>query len=224
MDWMQIIYRSTLFRHFEYDEFLQILPELHGVVRTIKKGTILLNEGEQVSWGGIVAVGSLATMKTQFNGAVSILDFIFPSKVFALDMALTPSRISALSIQSLEASTIYTFPFHGIELGWMQTPQRERLVRNILVYLANENVRKQHKIEITSQYSLRARILTYLHFMSSRNGSNAFIIPYSREQLANYLCVNRSTLSHELSCMQQEGLIDFKKNQFLLLKKPGREG
>lgn len=219
MEWMPAVYRSTLFRRFEYKEFQQVLPGLCGTVRSIKKGTILLNEGDLVSWGGIVIKGSLAAVKTQYDGSISILDFVFPSKVFALDMALTPSKISALSIQALEDSVTFTFPLNDIgTLGWMNASQQTRMVGNILAYLANENVRKQHKIEITSHHSLRKRILTYLHFMSKQNQSGSFKIPYSREQLANYLCVNRSTLSHELSCLRREGIIDFEKNRFTLLK------
>ena len=219
MDYLQTIYRSTLFRGFSQQEFERMLPQLHGTLRDIKKGRILMEEGEIASFAGIVISGSLATMKIQFDGSVSILDYVFPSKIFGLDMALTTSKVSALSIQSLEDSVIYRFPFTGMEtFHWMTEQQRERMTENILVYLANENVRKQHKIEITSQHSLRGRILTYLHFMSRRHQSATFFIPFSREQLACYLCVNRSTLSHELALMRQEGLIDFKKNRFTLLR------
>ncbi|MPN26117.1 hypothetical protein SDC9_173541 [bioreactor metagenome] len=133
-------------------------------------------------------------------------------------MALTPSKISALSIQALEDSVLYIFPFGGIEtFDWMTISQKDRMINNMLMYLANENVRKQHKIEVTSQHSLRGRVLSYLYFMAGRHESTTFFIPYSREQLANYLCVNRSTLSHELSSMRSEGLIDFKKNRFTIL-------
>ncbi|MEL7609359.1 MAG: Crp/Fnr family transcriptional regulator [Bacillota bacterium] len=220
MYWMQTLYQSTLFRGFDYMDFEKLLPELKGALRNVERGTMLLHEGESASWAGIVISGSLASMKTQIDGSVSILDFIFQSKIFGLDMALTPSRISALSLQSLEDSTVFIFPFHGLEtFDWMQINQKLKLTNNMLIYLANENVRKQHKIEITSQYSLRGRILTYLKLMSVRHSSDSFAIPYSREQLANYLCVNRSTLSHELSCMQQEGLIKFRKNKFNLFDK-----
>lgn len=222
MDWKQNIYQSALFRGFSYEEFERLLPQMHGIVRSVKKGTILLEEGDLVSSGGVVLSGSLATMKIQFDGEVSILDIVFPSKVFGLDMALTRSKVSALSVQSLEDSMIYTFPFSGLQtFRWMSDLQRDRMTENILIHLANENVRKQHKIEIISQYSLRRRILTYLHFMSGRRQTETFSIPFSREQLAWYLCVNRSTLSHELALMRGEGLIEFKKNRFSLLKKSG---
>jgi CRP-like cAMP-binding protein len=222
MDWKQNVYESALFRDFSYEEFERLLPQMHGIVRSVKKGTILLEEGDLVSFGGVVLSGSLATMKIQFDGAVSILDIVLPSKVFGLDMALTPSKVSALSVQSLEDSAIYTFPFSGLRtFCWMPDLQRDRMTENILIHLANENVRKQHKIEIISQYSLRRRILTYLYFMSGRRQAETFSIPFSREQLAWYLCVNRSTLSHELSLMREEGLIRFEKNKFTLLKKSG---
>lgn len=219
MDNLQLIHRSILFREFDYCEFAQILPSFKGRFRTVKKDTILLNEGDFVSQVGIIAEGSLGAIKTQADGNISILDFLFPSKVFALDMALTHSKISALSIHSLEDSTIFTFPFDGIStFDWMNSSQKSRMSENLLIYLANENVRKLHKIEIISQHSLRKRILSYLDLMSRQFNADNFVIPYSREQLANYLCVNRSTLSRELSNLKSDGIIDFEKNRFHIFK------
>jgi len=89
-------------------------------------------------------------------------------------------------------------------------------LENILIYIANENIRKQHKIEIISQNGLRDRILTCLRMFSRRRRSSSFAISFTREEFADYLCVNRSALSHELSKMQQEGILTFRKDHFTL--------
>lgn len=78
------------------------------------------------------------------------------------------------------------------------------------------NMKKEYRLAILSQRGLRERITTYLTMQAARRQTTAFTIPYSREELAAYLCVNRSVLSHELSRMQQEGLISFRKNYFCL--------
>jgi len=73
-----------------------------------------------------------------------------------------------------------------------------------------------YRFAILSRKGLRERIETYLTMQASRRQTQTFTIPFSREELAAFLCVNRSTLSHELSKMQQEGLISFRKNEFTL--------
>ena len=77
-------------------------------------------------------------------------------------------------------------------------------------------MKKEYRLAILSQNGLRERITTYLTMQASRRQKTAFTIPYSREELAAFLCVNRSALSHELSRMQSEGLITFRKNYFCL--------
>ena len=78
-------------------------------------------------------------------------------------------------------------------------------------------MRKYYKIKIISHYKLRQKIIAYLLFEKQKNNSNVFTIPYNREELSKYLCVNRSALSHELSAMQKEGLIKFDKNRFEII-------
>lgn len=78
-------------------------------------------------------------------------------------------------------------------------------------------MKKEYRLTIMAQKGLRERILVYLTMQANKRGTNSFTIPFSREELASFLCVNRSALSHELSLMQQEGLIRFHKNEFTLL-------
>lgn len=81
---------------------------------------------------------------------------------------------------------------------------------------------KEYRLAILSQKGLRERILTYLRMQAAKRGVDTFAIPFSREELADFLCVNRSALSHELSLLQQEGVIRFRKNEFTVIRKdPG---
>ena len=87
-----------------------------------------------------------------------------------------------------------------------------------MTLLSHENIRKHYRLAILSQRGLRNRILTYVVMQSERQNNSSIMVPFSREELADFLCVNRSALSHELSLMEQEGLIRFHKNKFTLLK------
>ena len=93
-------------------------------------------------------------------------------------------------------------------------------MRQALLILSHDNMKKHYQLTILSQHGLRQRILAYLSMQATRRKSSSFSIPFSREELACYLCVNRSALSHELRRMEKDGLIRFRKNRFTLLTPP----
>ena len=86
----------------------------------------------------------------------------------------------------------------------------------MLALVANENMKKEYRLAILSQKGLRERIVAYLTMQANRRRRQTFAISFSREEMASFLCVNRSALSHELSLMEREGLISFRKNVFTL--------
>ncbi len=212
-----VLYQSVLFKNFEYEEFLAVFPLLRGTLRAVNKGVCLQDVGEKITSVGVVVSGGVNTFMHYANGKQSILDALGPAKLFGLDMVLTPTRRSTLTIKSVMPTEAFVFPFQGLEtIHALPEEIRYRLLENILIYIANENIRKQHKIEIISQNGLRDRILTCLRMFSRRRRSSSFAISFTREEFADYLCVNRSALSHELSKMQQEGILTFRKDHFTL--------
>ena len=104
-----------------------------------------------------------------------------------------------------------------LEAGALSGEARTILWRNLLTILSDGNLRKHYRLAILAQRGLRDRVLVYLTMQAERRGTQTFRIPFSREELAAFLCVNRSALSHELSRMEAEGLIRFRKNEFTLL-------
>lgn len=94
------------------------------------------------------------------------------------------------------------------------------VMRQALLILSHDNMKKHYRLTILSQRGLRQRVLACLSMQATRRKSASFSIPFSWEELASYLCVNRSALSHELRQMEQDGLIRFRKNRFTLLTPP----
>ena len=90
------------------------------------------------------------------------------------------------------------------------------LLGNLLHFVGNQNIRKYYKIDALSVKSARQRILKYLTAQAGRSGSTTFTIPFDREAMANYLCLNRSVLSHTLKELEGEGVLTFRKNRFTL--------
>ena len=93
---------------------------------------------------------------------------------------------------------------------------RLALLGNLLHFVSNQNIRKYYKIDALSVKSARQRILKYLTAQAGRSGSTTFTIPFDREAMANYLCLNRSVLSHTLKELEGEGVLTFRKNRFTL--------
>ncbi len=98
--------------------------------------------------------------------------------------------------------------------GMLPEMWRTVLLQQFTMWISTMNMKKEYRLAILSKNGLRERITTYLTMQASRRQKTAFTISYSREELAAFLCVNRSALSHELSRMQSEGLISFRKNYF----------
>ena len=115
----------------------------------------------------------------------------------------------------------------AVSFLWLSVPQmlgictaacsgHQRLLQNLLTVLASKNLHLTRKINHITPNTIRARLLSYLSYEALRQGSSAFSIPFNRQQLADYLAVERSALSSALSKMQREGLISFHKNRFVL--------
>jgi len=91
-----------------------------------------------------------------------------------------------------------------------------RIIRNLLGELAEKNLRFGEKLTHMGQRTTRAKLMSYFSAEAQRLGSYEFDIPFSRQQLADYLAVERSGLSLELGKMRSEGLLDFHKSHFIL--------
>ena len=91
-----------------------------------------------------------------------------------------------------------------------------KLIKNLLELLAQKNLNLTKRISHTSPRSIRGKLLSYLSFQAKAKGSWDFMIPFSRQQLADYLNVDRSALSAEISKMQKEHILTSQKNRFIL--------
>lgn len=124
-------------------------------------------------------------------------------------MMVTVSAVEDTSVLFMNVNRVLTTctnacPFHA------------RLVRNLLTVCAHKSLQLSQKIQHTSPKSIRGRLMSYFSECAKRSGSNAFLIPYNRQQLADYLNVDRSTMCNELSKMQKDSVIEYKRNHFLL--------
>ena len=215
---IEICSQSIIFKNMDKEILKRFLLSSSYRVVFIKKGELIIREEEYVDYMGLVLDGELNICKYSPNGNEILLEKVAVHEVFNLDVISTPTKRSFRTVYATKPSFILKIDFDlekDIDLS-----DKDKLIiyRNIINCIGNTNAKQCHKIEIVSQKSIRDKIMNYLLIQKNNKQSNSFNISFDRDQLANYLCVNRSVLSHELSLMQQEGIIKFKKNHFEIVK------
>ena len=191
-----------------------------GKVREFPKNGTLISAQEQIDWFGIVLEGRVQIVQIFSSGMSSLMENLLPSYALGLDLLFTKTRKSPYCAVAAAPSRVMVFSGKLLtQPGLLPEEERFSIRQQLLTMISQANMRKHNRIAILSQRGLRDRVLTYLMLQANRRAEDSFQISFSREELADYLCVNRSALSHELSLMEQEGLIRFRKNQFTLLPK-----
>ena len=192
-----------------------ILP--HRQIQEYRKGICLIRPQQKVSRFGILLSGKVNIMHIFLEGSYSLITSLRPGEILGADLIFTRSQLSPYHAVTAADTRIAYFPGElANRPGMLPDIWRAELTRQLAAWISTVNIKKEYRLAILSQKGLRERILMYLSMQASRRQTIAFTIPFSREELAAYLCVNRSALSRELSLMQEEGLITFQKNHFHL--------
>ena len=212
MDNLECIINSGLLSYLKKSEYIEAIESMDVVDRTYKRGETIIYEGDVVNRICIVKNGIVRADKNYSDGEVHILSFFDKESIFGLEITLSKRKTSPIDFIANESCQVVFIALDSIDRSSYSIPIRMVLTE----MLADENIRMIHKIEILAERGLRDRIMVYMHVLAKKAGSNKISIPMSREQLAQYLRVNRSALSNELSKMRQEGLIDFTRHDYTL--------
>ena len=214
-NYLDLMMQSRLFKGFSKYDCKCIYSLMQPRCMNYIKNEVIIHEGNKVDCIGIIVRGRISCAKYDCEGKVNLMEIMECPMLLCTEIVLTSSRISPLTIISAEDSSVLFFPYNRfMENDSISDKYKIKMMNNIIHLLANDNIKKMYKIIVLSKKSLRERILMYLHLMETKRGESTFSIGMNREQFAQYLCVNRSALSNELSIMKKEGLISFDKNIF----------
>lgn len=214
---ISILQKTKLFKDLKTDTIVNSLIP-NSTIRTYNAKESVIELLERVNSIGVVLEGTLHMAQIFQDGTISLVEKMFPSYEIGSELVCTNTQKSPYSIISATPSKIIYFPSSiFLQPGAIEEVERSIIISNLLTHLSQYNMRKYYRIAILSQYGIRDRVLTYLYMQSRKEGKNKFIISFTREEMASFLCVNRSALSNELSKMKQAGLIDYQKNQFNIL-------
>ncbi len=208
---------SLLFQGLKKEELSTVLTCLSSFKKTYKKGEIIFHIGDPIKDIGIILCGSIYLENIDVWGNITLLEHLKAGQVFAEAYACAlsePSMVNVIAASNCEilflnvARTLKTCP--------NSCTHHSRIIQNLLTICAKKNLNLSRRIFHITPKSIRAKVLSYLSFQAMELGKYEFKIPFNRQQLADYLGVDRSALSNELSKMQKEGIISFEKNYFRL--------
>lgn len=183
-----------------------------------RQNSIMFMSLDRVNAVNILLSGKIKLVYYMENGEEDIKNILFPGNLVGIDLICTRTQLSPYQAAATEDSEVFSFPAEIIlKPGTMPEEYRQICISNLLLILSHANMQNEYRLAILTRNSLRERIMVYLTMQANRNQSNTFRIPFSRDEMASFLRVNRSALSHELSLLRKEGIIDFSKNEFSLI-------
>ena len=201
---------SKLFAGVSYAALPGLLDQLHARLETFPAGAVLVRRGEQVREVGVVLAGSARSLIRDAAGGELIVSLVEPGSFLGVLLAASRTRKSPVTVQATQETTAIFFPARELT--------RSPLLENFLDSVAEQSLSLNDRIDCLIRRSVREKVSTYLLRTAARQGSREITLPLDREAMANYLNVERSALSRELSRMKADGLIDYRKNVFRLLE------
>lgn len=211
---------SPLFEGIKNDDIDKLLPCLDATQRTYRKQELLIMSGNTVEFIGIVLKGTVRILREDMFGNRLILGDAEQYDMFGEAFACTYPSSIPYSVIAVEDTTVMWLRFRRITTPCSSTCEfHSTLIENMMKILASKNIFLNRKIEHLSKKSIRLKIMAFLIDQAENSKGLTFSIPFSRSELADYLCVDRSALSRELSKMRDEGLIDLHKNSFKILSR-----
>lgn len=209
--------KTALFQGASKDEISAMLRCLNARTKNFSKGEYILRTGETADCVGLVLAGSVTIENDDIWGNRSILIHIGTGEIFAETYACIPGeRLMINAIANEDTKILFLNISQILQTCPRSCAHHTTMIRNLLQISAQKNLALSRRILHTSSKSIRGRLLSYFSQQILQTGSRKFTIPFNRQQLADYLNVDRSALSSELSKMQKEGILTYKKNQFSL--------
>jgi len=210
--------KTALFRGTTEVELPTLLGCIAPSYRDFAKNEMILHQGEDITSIGMVLSGRVQIIEEDFWGNRNIIADVWPGEVFGESYAFLPGELLRVSAIAAEPSAVMMIDArHMLEICSSACRFHTRLVQNLLAESAKKNLALTRKLSHMSKRNTREKLLSYLSSQSLSAGSDVFEIPFNRQQLADYLCVDRSAMSNELCKMRDEGMLTFERSSFHLL-------
>ncbi len=216
--YLKILADGPLFAGIAPNELASLLGCLNAVQKRYVKNSHIFMAGDKVAAIGLMLSGRAHILQDDFWGNRSIIAQLTAGDLFAEAFCCAGVSKMPVSVMAAEDADILLIDYSKIITPCSAVCDfHKQLISNMLGIVARKNVMLTQKIEHATRRRTREKLLSYLSSRALTNGTDTFKIPFNRQELADYLAVERSAMCAELSKMRDEGLLDFKKNSFTLL-------
>lgn len=213
---LQMLRGTPLFAGMTPDEVREALVGAGAQIRPFEKGEFLLRAGEPVRRVGLLMQGEALVVREDVWGKRSVLTTLAPGQLFAEALACAGTVGSPVSVQATQSGRALLLRAQRLFGAGAQKGQAA-LTGNLMHIMAQKNLALNRKIEVLSRRTTREKLLAFLGEEARRSHGRTFAIPYNRQELADYLGVDRSAMCTELSHLKKEGWLDFHRSTFQLL-------
>ena len=215
---------TALFAGVTEVDVIEMLHCLNPRCEDFKKDEIIFKAGDHTDSFGLMLSGSALIVQEDYWGNRNIISNVEPGDLFGESFAARPSQPLNASVVAAENCRVMFLQLRRV-LTTCPTAcsHHRRIIENLLAVVSEKNQRLNEKLIHIAQRSTRQKLLSYLSAQAQKTHSAVFEIPFNRQELADYLSVDRSALSAELSRLKAEGLLDYHRNSFKMLK-PQQKG
>ena len=213
-----ILETCPLFSGISNQDLKGLLGCLGATSRQVSKGETVFAEGDGATHMGIVLSGGVRLSREDYYGNRSIVSRAGPGELFAESYACANVQAMPVSVVAEEQSLLLLIDCRRLTVSCANACSfHSRIIQNLLQLVAGQNLVFDQKIQITSQRTTREKLMAYLTNQMKLHNSRSFTIPYDRQALADYLEVDRSGLSSQISQLRKEGVLESTKNHFRIL-------
>lgn len=211
------IRNSELFYNISSEEISLLLDEMPVKRQTYGKGNFIFYAGDTVVYIYILLTGMVHIIQEDYWGNRNILRQVRPGGMFGEAFACLHDSVATVSVAVVEKAEVLCINVSQFLLAaHTMTPPQGKFMMNVLAVMARRNRQLTEKIRYITQRSTRQKIMFYLSDEALRQHSPSFTLPFNRQEMADFLSVDRSAMSAELSKMKRDGLIEYHKDQFVL--------
>lgn len=210
--------QTRLFSGISPEDTTRLLSCLRARITGYNRDTVIIVEGSHISRFGVLLTGSGRSYKTDPEGNVLTVTLLKAGSEIGVILAASPGRKSPVSVQVEKGSSILFITYDRLMGGCARNcPCHKRLIRNFTGIVAEKGLVLHERLDCLLRATARDKIMAYLKHISDSADGKPFTVPLDRKGMAEYLHMDRSALSRELSSMKKDGIIDFCKSTFRIL-------
>lgn len=216
-NFIPILKDTKLFAGVTEHEIYLMLNCMQAQKSQYSKGEYIFHQGDCMKYISILAEGSVYIQNDDYWGNRSIINAIGAGEMFGEAYIGTETDTFMNDVVAAEDCTVILFDANKIlETCSFSCHFHNMVIRNLFLAVSEKNKKLIQKLSYLSKRSTREKLISYLSEQAKKHNSNSFAIQFNRQQLADYLSVDRSAMSNELCKLRDEGLIAFEKNRFIL--------